>query len=56
MQLQQAESNKIVERSEEDVKLIEEKDENIEKLKGEVSYIKKELIDARSGRLLLKMN
>ena len=50
MQLQQAESNKIVERSEEDVKLIEEKDENIEKLKGEVSYIKKELIDARSRK------
>ena len=47
MQLQLNQENKIIERSEEDVKLIDEQMENIEKLKAEVAYIKKELIDAR---------
>jgi len=50
MMLEQAESSKVVERSEEDVKMIAEKDENIVKLKEEVSYYKKELIDARSRK------
>ena len=47
MQLQLNQENKIIERSEEDVQLIDEQTENIEKLKAEVAYIKKELIDAR---------
>ena len=48
--LEQAEANKSVERSEEDVKLLEEKDQHIVKLKDEVSYYKQELIDARSRK------
>ena len=39
-----------MERSEEDVKLLEEKDQQIVKLREEVSYYKKELIDARSRK------
>jgi len=50
MQLQLNQENKIIERSEEDVKLIDEQMENIEKLKAEVAYIKKELIDARARK------
>merc|ERR1719341_155899 len=50
MQLEDAEANKIVERSEEDVKLIEEQETNIAKLKEEVAYFKKELIDSRSRK------
>jgi len=50
MQLEDAEANKIVERSEDDVKLIEEQGVNIVKLKEEVAYFKKELIDSRSRK------
>merc|ERR1719347_1153665 len=50
MQLEDAEANKVVERSEADIHLIEEQDANIKKLKDEVAYIKKELIDSRSRK------
>ena len=40
----------MVARSEEDVKLIDEQAEQLVKLKGEVSYYKQELIDARSRK------
>ena len=40
----------MVARSEEDVKMIEEQAEQLVKLKGEVSYYKQELIDARSRK------
>ena len=48
--LEEAQASKTVERSEDDVKLLEEKDQQIVKLREEVSYYKKELIDARSRK------
>ena len=48
LQLQQAETNKVVERSPDDIKMLEEQAEHISKLKDDLSYIKKELIEARS--------
>eukprot|EP00092_Neocalanus_flemingeri_P014649 GFUD01015811.1.p1 GENE.GFUD01015811.1~~GFUD01015811.1.p1 ORF type:complete len:777 (-),score=220.64 GFUD01015811.1:932-3262(-) len=50
MQLEDAEVNKVIERSEDDIRAIEEQGENIVKLKEEVAYIKKELIDSRSRK------
>merc|ERR1712123_107470 len=50
MQLEDAEANKAVERSDADIQLIETQDANIIKLKDEVSYFKKELIDSRSRK------
>jgi len=50
MQLEDAEANKVVERSDADIHLIETQDANIIKLKDEVSYFKKELIDSRSRK------
>merc|ERR1712212_1465354 len=50
MQLEDAEANKIVERSEADILLIEGQENNNKKLKEEVAYYKKELIDSRSRK------
>merc|ERR1712123_220105 len=50
MQLEDAEANKVVERSDADIHLIETQDANIIKLKDEISYFKKELIDSRSRK------
>jgi len=50
MQLEDAEANKVVQRSEDDVRTIEEQGANIGKLKEEVAYFKKELIDSRSRK------
>ena len=40
----------MVERSEEDIRLIRDQGEQLNKLKGEVAYYKQELIDARSRK------
>ena len=45
-----AESKKIIERSDDDIKQIKEHEETISKLKENVSYLKKELIDSRSRK------
>merc|ERR1719228_1443700 len=50
MQLEDAEANKVVERSDDDIRTIEEQGANIKKLKEEVAYYKKELIDSRSRK------
>jgi len=50
MQLEDAEANKVIERSEDDIRTIDEQGEHIVKLKEEVAYIKKELIDSRSRK------
>lgn len=50
MQLEDAEANKVVERSEEDIRLIDEQNISMTKLREEVAYFKKELIDSRSRK------
>lgn len=50
MMLEEAEMNKVIQRSDHDINMIEELGETIVKLKNEVSYFKKELIDSRSGK------
>ena len=48
MLLNEAEANKVTQRSEEDIALLAQQESNIDKLKAEVAYMKKELIESRS--------
>merc|ERR1719309_92997 len=50
MQLEDAEANKVIERSDDDIRLIEEQNISMTKLREEVAYFKKELIDSRSRK------
>jgi len=48
MLLEEAEANKVVQRSNEDIEQIKLQEESLNKCKGEIAYMKKELIESRS--------